>query len=67
MQQIKVEFHIDRNRIESNAHLEVARGSGGLGDGGVGGVGGVEVSLDGALRRMLDLEEALGEALHLQV
>ena len=52
--------------IRSN-HLEVARGARGLRDGGVGGVGGVEVTLDGALRRMLDLEEALGEAFHLQV
>ena len=48
-------------------HLKVARGARCLGDGGVGGVGGVEVALDGALRRMLDLEEALGEAFHLQV
>ena len=64
MQQIKVEFHIDTHL---NPHLEVARGPSGLGDGGVGCVGGVEVSLDCALGRMLDLEEALGEALHLQV
>ena len=67
------EFEINKNGnerkcqlIRSN-HLEVARGARGLRDGGVGGVGGVEVTLDGALRRMLDLEEALGEAFHLQV
>ena len=48
-------------------HLKVARGARGLRNSGVHRVGGVEVSLDGALQGMLDLEEALGEPFHLQV